>query len=86
MPKSYHFANMLIDPQQVFLSRRYVYAMVNLKPICVGHVLVCPTRVVKKFSDLTELETLELFMTAQEICQKFESSYSISIQDGKEAG
>ena len=65
--------------------------MVNIRPITPGHVLVCPTREVSHFRDLTELETLELFVCAKEISKKFEDifkvkSFSFVIQDGENAG
>ena len=65
--------------------------MVNQKPLVPGHVLVCPTRVVQHLRDLTELETLDLFVCAKEITKKFEDtytvrSYSLILQDGDHAG
>ncbi len=65
--------------------------MVSINPITPGHVLVCPTREVLYFRDLTELETLELFICAKEIAKKFEDvfkvrSFSFIMQDGENAG
>ncbi len=65
--------------------------MVNLRALTPGHVMVCPTRVVQLFKDLTELETLELFVCAKEISKRFEDafkvkSFSFIIQDGDSAG
>lgn len=41
--------------------------MVNIKPFSDGHVLVVPKRYVKRIYDLTEIETLDLWMTASVI-------------------
>ena len=41
--------------------------MVNKQPFVNGHILVCPTRKVARFADLTELELIEMWMAAQEI-------------------
>ena len=65
--------------------------MVNIKPLTPGHVIVVPTRSVPHFRDLTELETLELFVCAKEISKKFEDvfkvrSFNFIIQDGENAG
>ena len=54
-----------------------MYAMVNGKPLSPGHVVVCPTRPVLQFRDLTELETLELFVCAKEIAKKFEDVFKV---------
>jgi len=65
--------------------------MVNAKAIAPGHVIVCPKRVVASFRELTELETLELFVCSKEIAKKFEEFYKIKsfsflLQDGEHAG
>jgi len=76
-PVTFKFGDKIIPSQQVFIVRRHVYAMVNVKPITPGHVLVCPTRAVTHFRDLTELETLELFVCAKEISKKFEDIFKV---------
>jgi bis(5'-adenosyl)-triphosphatase len=65
--------------------------MVNMRALTPGHVILCPTRVVKSFYELTELETLEIFTCAREIAKKFEDyfkvkSFSFILQDGEAAG
>ena len=59
---SHRFGERVIPSEQVFISRKHVYAMVNSTPHAPGHVLVCPIRSVSHLRDLTELETLELFV------------------------
>ena len=75
--QTFSFGTQKISHKYVFLSRRYVYAMVTPKPVTQGHVLICPTRSVKQLSDLTELEVLELFVTAKEVASKFEEKYKV---------
>lgn len=84
------FGPHLIAPSQVFILRKNVFAIVNHKPYMPGHVLVCSRRVVPKIQDLTEIETLDFFITAQEIVRKMETIYKVScqmvIQNGIDAG
>ena len=73
-PMTYRFGDKIIPTSYVFISRRHVYAMVNPFSSSGGHVIVVPTRVVEHLKDLTELETLEIFVCAKEIAKKFEES------------
>nr|AAS21001.1 diadenosine tetraphosphate hydrolase [Hyacinthus orientalis] len=80
-----------IDKSEVFHSTSLSYAMVNLRPLLPGHVLVCPKREVKRFVDLTADETSDLWLTAKEVGGKLEryheaSSLTFAIQDGPQAG
>ncbi|KAM7259155.1 hypothetical protein ACFE04_014896 [Oxalis oulophora] len=55
------------------------------------HVLVCPRRHVKRFTDLTAEEVSDLWIAAQKVGSKLEcyhkaTSLSLTIQDGPEAG
>ena len=56
----------------MFIDRRHVFVMVNPKGLSQGHVLICPVRQVSKFTELTELETLELFVTAKLVMKVLE--------------
>lgn len=67
------------------------FALVNLKPILPGHVLVSPLRCVPRVSDLTAQETVDLFLTVKRVGRMIErvygaSSLNIAIQDGVDAG
>ena len=67
------------------------FALVNLKPLLPGHVLVSPRRVVPRFNDLSAAEVQDLFLTVQRVSRTIErvfdaSSLNIAIQDGKDAG
>ncbi|CAA9961827.1 hypothetical protein CFE70_005238 [Pyrenophora teres f. teres 0-1] len=76
---------------QVFHVTRLSFAIVNLKPLLPGHVLVSPRRVVPRFNDLSAAEVQDLFLTAQRVSRMVErvfsaSSLNIAIQDGVDAG
>ncbi|RGP64882.1 hypothetical protein FSPOR_7628 [Fusarium sporotrichioides] len=82
---------------QVFLSTPHSFALVNLKPLISGHVLVCPHKPHKRLTDLTPAETADLFTTVQ-LTQRLmarahfrtpepeSGSFSIAVQDGADAG
>jgi bis(5'-adenosyl)-triphosphatase len=75
----------------VFHLSRLSFALVNLKPLLPGHVLVSPRRVVPRFNDLTSAEVADLFATVQRVSRMVERVYSasslnIAIQDGEDAG
>jgi bis(5'-adenosyl)-triphosphatase len=70
---------------------RLSIAIVNLKPLLPGHVLVSPRRVVARFNDLSAAEVQDLFLTVQRVSRMVErvydaSSLNIAIQDGVDAG
>ncbi|CAH8280084.1 unnamed protein product [Arabidopsis lyrata] len=97
---SYAFGPYKIDPREVFYATPLSYAMVNLRPLLPvplddlttrAHVLVCPRRLVPRFTDLTADETSDLWLTAQKVGSKLEnfhnaSSLTLAIQDGPQAG
>ncbi|KKY13122.1 putative hit domain-containing protein [Diplodia seriata] len=85
-----HFGPFIVTPQ-VFHLTPLSYALVNLKPLLPGHVLVCPRRVVPRFTSLTSAEVTDLFATAQRVSRVIERVYgshalNIAIQDGRAAG
>ncbi|KAK3487779.1 uncharacterized protein B0T23DRAFT_386637 [Neurospora hispaniola] len=50
---------------QVFLRTPHSFALVNLKPLLPGHVLVCPLVPHKRLTDLSPTEVTDLFSTVQ---------------------
>ncbi|KAF9024132.1 diadenosine 5',5'''-P1,P4-tetraphosphate asymmetrical hydrolase [Hymenopellis radicata] len=77
--------------RQVFYRTSLSYAIVNLKPIVPGHVLVVPTRVVHRLSDLNANELSSLMHSVQHVGRVIERVYggdalTIACQDGKAAG
>ena len=76
--KLIYFGKKIIKPESVFLIQNNVFAMVNLMPVAPGHVLICSSRVVKRLNDLTESETLDLWMTAQKVSKVMEEIYLVN--------
>jgi len=77
--------------RQVFYRTSLSYAIVNLKPIVPGHVLVIPNRPVPRLTDLTTLELASLMSSLQQVGRVIECAYegdalTIACQDGKGAG
>ncbi|KAK2932540.1 HIT-like domain [Fusarium oxysporum f. sp. vasinfectum] len=82
---------------QVFLTTPHSFALVNLKPLIQGHVLVCPHNPHKRLTDLTSTEISDLFTTVQ-LTQRLlarayfrtpepeAGSFSVAVQDGADAG
>jgi len=85
------FGPFAIPRTQIFYETANVFAIVNLKPVVRGHVLVCPKRVVPKFTDLTSEEIAELWTSVAVVQRVVEracdtSSSTLAIQDGPLAG
>lgn len=77
---------------QVFYKSKYSFALVNLKPLVPGHVLIVPIRTnILKFSDLNNEESID-YMNTLQIINKFiqfiykADAMNIAIQDGPESG
>ena len=88
--KSLHFGSFIVNPQ-VFHITQHSFALVNLKPLLPGHVLVSPRRVVPRVSELSTAEVTDLFLTVQRVSRMIERVYNasalnIAIQDGQDAG
>lgn len=78
--------------KQVFFRTEHSFAIVNLKPIAPGHVLVIPKRPeAQRLHDLSPDEVRDLFAAVQKVGCVIESlhkgnSLTIAIQDGPSAG
>ncbi|KAF4456964.1 hypothetical protein F53441_979 [Fusarium austroafricanum] len=82
---------------QVFLTTQHSFALVNLKPLIPGHILVCPHSQHRRLTDLAPAEISDLFTTVQ-LMQRLlarayfrtpepeAGSFSIAVQDGADAG
>lgn len=83
---------------QVFHKTTHSYALVNIKPLLPGHILIVPLRPVARLTDLSPAETADLFTLVQRAQRMLasvyfpspsrpeEGSFNIAIQDGVEAG
>ena len=76
---------------QVFYKTSLSFALVNIKPILPGHVLVSPNRRIPRFRDLSLPEVADLFATVHRVSRTIERVYkasalNIAIQDGEDAG
>ena len=85
------FGDKTIDEKIIFYKRKLVFAFVNLKPFLPGHVLLAPTRIEKSYTNLTESEAIEMWISAKNISDNLKKYYhtdsvQISIQDGKDSG
>ncbi|KAK0208659.1 diadenosine 5',5'''-P1,P4-tetraphosphate asymmetrical hydrolase [Desarmillaria ectypa] len=77
--------------RQAFYRSSLSFAIVNLKPIVPGHVLVIPTRVVRRLTDLNDTELSSLMTSVQRVGRVIERVYgadalTVACQDGKAAG
>jgi len=77
--------------RQAFYRTALSYAIVNLKPIVPGHVLVIPNRPVPRLTDLTTAELTSLITSVQNVGRVVERAYggdalTVACQDGKAAG
>ena len=76
---------------QTFYETEHAVAIVNLKPVVPGHVLVIPRTPHKRLADIPAHELGALFEAVQSVGRVVESAYSgdslsIAVQDGASAG
>ena len=88
--KAIYFGKFSVAPH-VFYKASLSFAVVNIKPLLPGHVLVSPLRVVPRFSELTSSEVADIFLTVQKVSRMIErvfkaTALNIAIQDGEDAG
>jgi len=85
------FGQYLVNASQVFYKSKLCLALVNLKPVVKGHVLVIPKRKVQFFKDLSTDEITDVFYSAQKISNVLQREFkspalTLAVQDGKDAG
>lgn len=71
----YHFASHSLPLSQIFYSSPLSLAIVNLKPLVPGHVLVIPKRVVSRMRDLNDAEMNDLWKVVKEVSGVIEKVY-----------
>ncbi|KAI1659999.1 HIT domain-containing protein [Daldinia decipiens] len=72
-----HFGPFEVTPQ-VFLTTPHSFALVNLKPLLPGHVLVCPRQPHKRLTELTAPELTDLFQAVQRVQRMLARHYFTS--------
>lgn len=85
------FGRFKISSNQIFLRSTHCFAMVNLRPLVPGHVLVCSNRVIPLLSDLEEDEYDDFWKTVRVVQnvlkQRYEcDAFNVAVQDGASAG
>ncbi|KAF1813362.1 HIT domain-containing protein [Eremomyces bilateralis CBS 781.70] len=90
IPSSVYFGPFLVTPQ-VFHLTPLSFALVNLKPLLPGHVLVSSTRRVPRLRDLTLREISDFWATVHRVSRTIERVYqadgmNVAVQDGAAAG
>ncbi|KAH9845115.1 diadenosine polyphosphate hydrolase and related proteins of the histidine triad (HIT) family [Teratosphaeria destructans] len=85
-----HFGPFTVT-SQVFHLTPHSFALVNLKPLLPGHILVSPLAVKPHLSDLTADETTDLFLTVRRLQRTLKRVYradafNVAVQDGEAAG
>ncbi|RYP38963.1 hypothetical protein DL768_010746 [Monosporascus sp. mg162] len=63
---------------QVFLTTPYSFALVNLKPLLPGHVLICPHKPHMRLTDLSAPELTDLFQAVQRVQRMLARHYFTS--------
>jgi bis(5'-adenosyl)-triphosphatase len=93
LPAETPFGKFMIPNGQIFYSspKGLTVALVNLKPLSPGHVLVVPTRNVQMLNDLTPDELHDLWLSVRHVQSIVETAYrgtasNIGLQDGEVAG
>jgi len=80
-----------ISASQIFFETPLSIALVNIKPVLPGHVLVISRRRCRRFTSLSAAEAADLWLTAQRVGAALErhlggTSLTLAIQDGPDAG
>jgi bis(5'-adenosyl)-triphosphatase len=91
--QSQSFGRFSIAPSQLFYmsDSGLSVASVNLKPLCPGHVLVLPRRVVARLNELTKEEYIDIFRTTRIVVNLMERIFHcnaslVACQDGLDSG
>ena len=85
------FGRFKISPNQIFHRTAHSFALVNLRPLVPGHVLICSNRVTPLLSDLEEDEYNDLWRTVRVVQKVLKQQYkcdafNVAVQDGEGAG
>ncbi|KAI0203724.1 HIT domain-containing protein [Astrocystis sublimbata] len=70
---------------QTFMTTPHSFALVNLKPLLPGHVLICPRAPHKRLTDLSPAELTDLFTSVQRVQRMLARYYFSSPQTSSSA-
>ena len=85
------FGRFKILASQIFLKTEHSFALVNLRPLVPGHVLVVSNRIAPVLSDLNDHEYDDLWRTVRKVQRVLKQQYNcdafnVAVQDGASAG
>ena len=85
------FGRFKILANQIFHRTEHSFALVNLRPLVKGHVLVVSNRIAPLLSDLHDHEYDDLWRTVRKVQQALKKQYNcdafnVAVQDGQSAG
>ncbi len=85
------FGRFKILANQIFHRTEHSFALVNLRPLVKGHVLVVSNRIAPLLSDLHDHEYDDLWKTVRKVQQALKKQYNcdafnVAVQDGQSAG
>ena len=85
------FGRFKILANQIFYRTEHSFALVNLRPLVKGHVLVVSNRITPLLSDLHDHEYDDLWKTVRKVQQALKKQYNcdafnVAVQDGQSAG
>ena len=85
------FCDPEVRRKESFYQSEKSIAIIDIKPVLPGHVLVIPKRHVERFVELTEEEIVDMFNSVKNVynilTNAFKSTaFNLIIQDGREAG
>ena len=85
------FGPFAVDASQVFFESGTCRALVNLKPLVAGHVLVVPKAVVPTLGEMDEALHRDLWRAARRVHALIAAEYgatgaNVAVQDGAAAG
>lgn len=85
------FGRFKILANQIFHRTEHSFALVNLRPLVKGHVLVVSNRIAPLLSDLQDHEYDDLWKTVRKVQQALKKQYNcdafnVAVQDGQSAG
>ena len=90
-PSNVTFGPFAVDASQVFFESDTCRALVNLKPLVAGHVLVVPKAVVPTLGEMDEELHRDLWRAARRVHAMITAEYgatgaNVAVQDGAAAG